>query len=82
LISEVWIKQTFSNPTSRDDDEYISETSTLRQPRNNMRSLTLGVPAKDVIHETRTAVRSLIIKDDQICIIYVKKGTSVMIQTL
>jgi len=47
-----------------------------------MRSLTLGVPAKDVIHETRTAVRSLIIKDDQICIIYVKKGTSVMIQTL
>ena len=41
-----------------------------------MRSLTLGIPAKNVAYETRTAVRCLIIKDDQICLIYVKKGTS------
>lgn len=41
-----------------------------------MRSLTLGVPSKDVTYERRTAVRCIIINKDQICIIHVKKGTS------
>lgn len=39
-----------------------------------MRSLTLGIPAKDVTYDLRTAVRCLIINDDQICIIHVEKG--------
>lgn len=39
-----------------------------------MRSLTLGIPAKDITYERRTAVRCLIINHDQICIIHVKKG--------
>lgn len=39
-----------------------------------MRSLTLGTPAKDITYDARTAVRCLIIKDGQICIIHVDKG--------
>lgn len=39
-----------------------------------MHSLTLGTAQKDVEYETRTAVRCLIIKEDKICIIHVKKG--------
>jgi 8-oxo-dGTP diphosphatase len=42
-----------------------------------MLSLTLGSPAKDTTYETRTAVRCIIINNDQICIIHVKKGTYV-----
>lgn len=40
-----------------------------------MRTLTLGTPTEGVDYEKRTAVRCLIIKDGQICIIHVKKGT-------
>lgn len=39
-----------------------------------MRTLTLGAPAEGVGYDKRTAVRCLIINDDQICIIHVKKG--------
>lgn len=39
-----------------------------------MHSLTLGSAQKDVNYETRTAVRCLILKDGNICIIHVKKG--------
>ena len=39
-----------------------------------MRTLTLGAPAEGVDYEKRTAVRCLIIKDGQICIIHVRKG--------
>ena len=39
-----------------------------------MHSLTLGSAQKDVKYETRTAVRCLILKEDKICIIHVKKG--------
>lgn len=53
-------KHTFSYPALR-------QTTT-------MRSLTLGIPAKDITYERRTAVRCLIINHDQICIIHVKKG--------
>jgi hypothetical protein len=44
-----------------------------------MLSLTLGSPAEDTTYETRTAVRCIIINNDQICIIHVKKGTHVRI---
>jgi hypothetical protein len=44
-----------------------------------MLSLTLGSPAKDTIYETRTAVRCIIVKNDQICIIHVKKGMCMLI---
>jgi len=39
-----------------------------------MLSLKLGSPQKDVKYETRTAVRCLILKEDKICIVHVKKG--------
>jgi 8-oxo-dGTP diphosphatase len=39
-----------------------------------MNSLNLGSLQKDVKYETRTAVRCLILKEDKICIIHVKKG--------
>jgi 8-oxo-dGTP diphosphatase len=39
-----------------------------------MLSITLGTPAKDTTYERHTAVRCIVIKNDQICIIHVKKG--------
>jgi len=39
-----------------------------------MRILTLGAPAEGVVYEKRNAVRCLIVNNDQICIIHVKKG--------
>lgn len=39
-----------------------------------MHSLTLGSAQKDIKYETRIAVRCLIIQDNKICIIHVKKG--------
>jgi 8-oxo-dGTP diphosphatase len=39
-----------------------------------MRTLTLGAPVEGVDYEKRTAVRCLIIKDGQICVIHVRKG--------
>lgn len=39
-----------------------------------MHSLTLRSAQKDVKYERRTAVRCLILKEDKICIIHVKKG--------
>jgi hypothetical protein len=44
-----------------------------------MLSLTLGSPAKDTTYETRTAIRCIIVNNDQICIIHVKKGMYVPI---
>jgi 8-oxo-dGTP pyrophosphatase MutT (NUDIX family) len=43
-----------------------------------MRSLTLGAPAEGIIYEKRNAARCLIIRDDQICIVHVKKGISLI----
>jgi hypothetical protein len=39
-----------------------------------MRAPTLGIPNPDMTYETRIAVRCLIITDDQICMIHVKRG--------
>lgn len=58
----------------------VPNTPSLSHPTNyaptatSMLTLTLGAPAEGVNYAKRTAVRCLIVRDGQICIIHVKKG--------
>lgn len=75
LLAEVHSKQSENHVSRQYPTRCLSRKPpiTHRRPAS-MLTLTLGAPAEGIGYEKRTAVRCLIVRDGQICIIYVKKG--------